>query len=224
MLRNIRRILSLFTLIICGYLIIIAVQSMFGVYSNDDEIALSNVQGIIVQDSIIYIGIGPATNRIQEYTIEGRFIKNININGGNKKYTFKINDYGRPIISKRGYHDKKDFEKMKEVLSEKSYDLIMSLKSSSQLISPKEFTTKDGIKYYLIDHPFSNKLIREDLDGDRYEIINQNFYFKLQHTGYAHFLYFFVLMFFIVINAKQLGESMPKGKFSIWKFLENIFK
>lgn len=136
MIRQLRRSISLLLLLFCGYLIVVVVRSMFGLYTNHTEVPLYDVQGIIVKNNVIYIGVGPPANRVQKYTIDGQFIENTQVNGGNKKYTFTVDEYDFIEVKKHSLNDRKMLEK--SLGKEEAIEFYGRL-NSAQLFHPTSF-------------------------------------------------------------------------------------
>ena len=210
-----RRILSWILVLLSGYLIIVFIISVFGLYPTDSEIPLTNIQGVIVKNKIVYLGIGPPSNRIQSYNLRGEFIQNIKVDGGHQQYTFKIDKSRFPSTTKHSIVEKNVLE---DALGSTFTPSHNDYSHSLQLINPCRYIDEENNSFR-----FQNKLLSNELTINKYgvnrEIIKQGFFFKLYHIGYAHVINFFVILFFTVLNSDTLSKLISSKNFTIWRFI-----
>ncbi len=127
--------------------------SVYGFFKNifrafdNEELPLHNIQGIIVSDSVIYIGLGEY-GEIQEYSLDGKFRKHYKANSSKWGFTFVIDSNGNVLSN-----PKKTISDM-ELVTGKMPDedpafLEPDLAHTNieQLFYPLTFQTLSGDKY-----------------------------------------------------------------------------
>lgn len=170
----IRKILSIVFLIIGGlgcYGFILGLTQA----SNSDcssQLPIHDVQGIIVTESGIYIGLGHY-NRIQKYDLQGNYITCWKTNTYSKDFTFRVNQEGEGEVVLKNVSRRK----IDELKNSKKFDTIVNqafqiIANQQQIKNPLEYHDKYGNLYKIKGWIFK-KLVKihhskEDI------IINQN--------------------------------------------------
>lgn len=171
----------------------------------EKELPLNSVQGIIVNESGIYVGLG-YYSRIQKYNHKGIFLKSWRTNTYSKDYTFKINSSGNPEILQR-HILRNQIKNMFE--SEDNYEVLKILKEvegNRQALNPYTFESKDGFIYRFKDGLF--KQITKENEGVESVVITQSI-FQIIFNGYSTPWTFGVLgmIAFLIININILKSQ-----------------
>lgn len=133
---------------------------------------INDVQGIIVTESGIYIGLGHY-NRIQKYDLEGNYITCWATNTFSKEFTFRVNQNGEGEVVMKNI-SRREIDQLKH---SKKFDSIvnqaLSLTANQQQIkNPLEYHDKYGNLYKIKGWIFK-KLVKIH-DGKEDIIIMQN--------------------------------------------------
>lgn len=170
----IRKILSLVFLVITGL-------GCYGIFlgltqaNNSDcttQQPINDVQGIIVTESGIYIGLGHY-NRIQKYDLQGDYITCWKTNTYSKDFTFRVNQDGEGEIAMKNV-SRREIDELK---NSKKFDTIVNhtfqiIANQQQIKNPLEYHDKYGNVYKIKGWIFK-KLVKIH-DGKEDIIINQN--------------------------------------------------
>ena len=210
-----KRTLSRILLTSIVFLIVVFIISLFGLYPTNVEIPLTNIQGVIVKGNKIYLGIGQPSNRIQSYNLKGEFIENTKVDGGRRQFTFTVDSNGDIITTQHSIIER---NLMVDIYTNNPIPSFSDYHKTFQLTNPNNYIDEKKDLY-----KFNSSLLSNTLTVGKYgfdlPIIQQGFLFKLFHLGYAHFIDFFLILIFTVINSNILSELVKSKQFSIWKFL-----
>jgi len=192
---------------------------------NNKEAPLNSVQGIIVNDLNIYIGLG-FYNRIQKYDLQGNYLKCWHTDTYSKDFTFKVKTNGEPEILQRNVlrNTTKKLIESNE-FGEEVTDIIQNLEGTNQLMNPTEYTDIQGDLYRFHDGFF--KKLTKSSDGKEVVVITQTFMQNL-YNGYSTpwSLGAFGILIFLLVNANIFTKHLSKGKenFNLLNTLVDIFK
>ncbi len=113
---------------------------------NDQEFSLNNIQGIIVKDQYIYIGLGEFS-RIQQYSLNGNFVKTWKTNTRGKNFTFKVEGNYPEVLN--AHLNRGAFKKNLNLVSEKPElkDLFLNNPEYQQIQNPNFYKDQFGNEY-----------------------------------------------------------------------------
>lgn len=222
----IRKILSIVFLIIAGlgcYGFIIGLTQA----SNSDcssQLPIHNVQGIIVTESGIYIGLGHY-NRIQKYDLQGNYITCWKTNTYSKDFTFRVNQDGEGEIAMKNI-SRREIDELK---NSKKFDTIVNqafqiIANQQQIKTPLEYHDKYGNVYKIKGWIFK-KLVKIN-DGKEDIIIKQNLQQNIFNGVLKPWLLgVFGVIFFLAINLRIITRNLSDTDYySPLKTLIDIFK
>ncbi len=141
----------LFNLILTSLLLLffaIFFISTFGAYKGDSGYVIDDVQGIVITDNSLFIGIGPSyKNVIHEYSLPDFKLEKIhNVNGNNKGYYFMVEKDDYEIISlpkgSISNNKKSPLEIIVNALPDKYYHTPVDSSKNSYNVSNSGFNTK----------------------------------------------------------------------------------
>ena len=180
----------------------------------EKELPLGDVQGIIVVENSIYIGLGDFS-RIQKYSMNGTFEQAWNTYTYSKDFTFDVSDSGTPKITNT-HLDRSSAKKVlnSKLLSLEVKEIMESTIYFQQVLRPHEFYTKDSVRYFIEDG-FSKKLYREQ-NNQSTIIIDQGLITNTQSspvnswlTGLAGIV---LLITVNIFKLPEIIEQIQKGK------------
>ena len=186
-------------------------------YNLSKELPIHNVQGIIVTDDAIFIGLG-SYSRIQEYTLDGEFVSAKNTHTFMKDFTFTVDEYGIPkVLNKHVDRSNREYLYDTDLLDDDTRaaikavdDLLKELNNDQQASHPREYTTSAGVKYYVNDGLKSSIVKTEN--GTSTTIKVQSIYKSLTAGSVIPWLIGLISMFmFCLINIFLLPEILDKG-------------
>lgn len=162
-----------------------------GLLKQFQELPLNDIQGIIVQDSAIYIGLGEY-GRIQQYNLDGTFVNSWSAwtityekarrRSTPRRFNFTINSKGEPEVL--SIFPRQGLDYLKKELGE---SVIEKIPAYRMVDKPYEFVSNLGI-IYRYKH---GQLVR--IDGEKREVILresvfQRLYPRLSVWGLIGFL------------------------------------
>lgn len=209
---------------------------LFGFYgffvanSNSDggnlekELPLNSIQGVIVNESGIYIGLG-YYSRIQKYNHEGNYIKAWETKTYSKDYAFKIKN-GTPEISSRNVSKNQvDWMLESEHVDDKTRKLLLETGDFKQILNPLTFTDDKGV-LYMIEGSFSKKLVKIQ-NGEKTVIIKQSIMLNL-FNGYSRPWFYGVIgiLLFTLLNVNIITQNFSNrnGISSFINLFKDVFK
>lgn len=179
-------------------------------YGSSEELPIDDVQGVIVTDEAIYIGLGNYS-RIQKYTLDGEFVSAERTYTHGKDFTFKVDEYGTPKVANK-HVDRNNSHTLyeSELLDDETKEFLKELNNYDQVIRPKEFTTQDGVRYYVNDG-FKKSLIKIE-NGKTMVLKEQDFFTNMYAGSLVPWLTGLLgLMLFYDANILLLPEILEKG-------------
>ena len=177
-----------------------------GNYSSNKELSLNRIEGIIVNDSYIYVGLGEFS-RVQQYNLKGTFIKGWNTNTYGKDFTFKI-DGNTPIVLKKHLvrQESIDFANSK-LFDETTKEMLIDNKEYKQILNPNFYIDDKGNEYY-VSGLFFKKLIKRENDIEK-TIINQSYILNFFNGSNTPLSFLTIGIFiFSLLNFKTISNHM----------------
>ena len=189
-----------------------------------EELPINDVQGIIVNDSSIFLGLGEYS-RIQQYDLNGNFIYAWNTWTYSKDFTFDLDEFGKPFVTTKHLFRREQTERLNAMLlNELNKKVNIRSVKNQQILSPKEIITIDGIRYFVMDG-FNKKLLKT-IEGKTFSIIDQSLILNSQSgtinswlTAGLGILIFFGINIFLFSDIQDKGN----GEFRLDIMLETIF-
>lgn len=141
--------INLLRILISVILIFSSIYGMIGfligypMLFNNRELPLDNIQGMIIQNNKIYLGLG-TYNVIQKYTLNGDFIGYEEVNSNKWGFTFDIDTMGNATIYEKSNVSNQTFDTLefKRLLGNETFELLKKL-DSKKIIGK---STLDSIK------------------------------------------------------------------------------
>lgn len=191
----------------------------------EGERPLHKIQGIVVRDSTLYVGLGEY-NVIQEYSLDGTYKGFKNIDADKWGFTFDIDETGRPVVFKRMYNDQMaiDTSAIKRILGDSSYKILEQL-SETRIVarSAMVFTTSNSV-VYSVSSDYFPKILKTD-KGHNKILIEQHW---LQKSLQGHFTPWLIaamgMCCFVSLNIFHITRHVMNGaSFSLAKAFADIF-
>lgn len=209
--RLVQRTLSqlAFIIILVGALVFV-LTFLSGKQDQNKEVSLFKVQGIIVSETYILIGLA-GSSRIQQYNLKGEFIKGWETKTFGKEFTFKIQG-NKPLVLQKHLNRKQAIEFYNsELMVDSLQNLAFHTIEFQQVLNPNLFVDADENEYF-ISGLFFKKLMKKK--GELEEIIVKQSYFLNFFSGTSTPLFFLSLgiLFFTLLNLKTITQHMISHK------------
>ena len=208
-----RRIFSLILLSLLAFEAIGLLWNIFvklDIISPSNELPLANIQGIVVSDNRILIGLGDY-DVIQEFDLSGSHVKNWGINSLNRGFHFWIDEHGKPKSENRWSTGKLKKHLTTQYFRNAKLDSMQLISLSNQWNEPELYADQNGVKYE-IRNPIFRQLTRT-ANSETVVVFSQGLINNMWCGLTRTWLYCVVIWFsFLFVNIIPLTKHVMNGE------------
>lgn len=205
------------------YAFLFGLSISFGNLGLNQALPLGDIQGVIVKNNFIYIGLG-YYHKIVVFSTKGEFVKSWNTNTYGKRFNFELDRNDTPVAEVYFPTAHIYDNEVNEILSRAGLENTKLETFNKQMSFPKEFITDDGVVYRV-----EGVLLRDIVkvkDGEKQVLYSQGILKGLMNAPYVPlFVILGGILSLIVLNGKiiKFNISTYSGMFFLTKTMNDIW-